>query len=588
MNGSDYKNLTPNLTLNNQINGKHSFLLEYYNKSNLGFDALGKTPEIVHDLVAAGDIVIIGHELKQELSRLIEELDSDKYIYDQSEATLRINFIETFCKHTKSPFYGVKFKLELWEKAVIEAFYSFKWKESDLRRFKKCLLLIARKNGKSTLCAAIALSELMLNIGGVDIVCSSNDDAQADIIFQEVNNMREQFDPYGRRTHKNLKGIFNLRNKSTIKKLSDRTKNKEGRNIDYGFIDEVHEMTTNVIAKSIEQSQSTKDESGLWEVTTEGFVNDGFLDAELKYARKVSEGKVYDPTLLVWLYSQDNEVEIWQDPKTHYKSNPSLGLIKKKEYLKEQIRKAQQSQSDRIFTLAKDFNVKQNNASAWLMSDDFQNEATYKMEDFKGCVAVAGVDLADTTDLACAKVLIIKPGSGVKFIITKYFIPESKLTKGEEQDKKDYKQWAKEGLIEVSPGNENDFRLITKWFVSLYKTWGIKFFKIGYDNAMAKYWVNEMEDIGFDLDRILQTPDGMSEAMKLLEEDLKSKYVNYNNNPMDRWCYSNTAIKVNNRGQMMPIKVEDNRTKRIDGTVANIIAVAVYLKYRSDYLNLVR
>jgi phage terminase large subunit-like protein len=222
------------------------------------------------------------------------------------------------------------------------------------------------------------------------------------------------------------------------------------------------------------------------------------------------------------------------------------------------------------------------------MHEDYQNDATYNMEDFKGCVAVAGVDLAETTDLACAKAIIIKPGSGVKYVITKYFIPEAKLLKGEEQDKKDYKQWAKEGLIEVSPGNENDFRLITKWFVNLYKTWGIKFFKIGYDNAMAKYWVTEMEDIGFELDRVPQTPDGMSEPMKLLEDDLKSKLVNYNNNPIDRWCYSNTAIKVNNRGQMMPIKVDDTRTKRIDGTVANIIANAVYLKYRSDYLNLVR
>lgn len=573
---------------NNKINGAHSYLLEYYNKALAGFEALKTASVMVHKLVTDGEIVIIGQELKQELERLLKDLESEQFIYDNDESQLRIDFIETFCRHTKSPFYGKPFILELWEKAVIEAFYSFTWADTGLRRFKKCLLLIARKNGKSTLCAGLALSELMVNVGGVDIVCSSNDDAQADIIFQEVDNMREQFDPKAKRTHKNLKGIYNLRNKSTIKKLSDRTKNKEGRNIDYGYIDEVHEMTTNVIAKSIEQSQSTKEEPGLWEITTEGFINDGYLDAELKYARKVSEGRIEDPTLLVWLYSQDSETEIWQDDKTHYKSNPSLGLIKKPSYLKEQVRKAQQSQADRIFTLAKDFNQKQNSATAWLMAEDFKNEAVYNLEDFKGCVAVAGVDLADTTDLACAKVILMKPGSGVKYAVTKYFIPEAKLLKGEEEDKKDYKRWAREGLIEVSPGNENDFRLITKWFVELYKTWGIKFYKIGYDNAMAKYWITEMTDIGFDMDRIPQTFDGMSEAMKLLEEDLKSKLINYNDNEIDRWCYGNTAVKVNNRGQIMPIKVEDTRTRRIDGTVAHIIATAVYLKYRSDYLNLVR
>jgi phage terminase large subunit-like protein len=572
----------------NKINGRHSYVIEYYNKARAGTEALKLASSDIKAQVAKGEIIVIGQELRQALENIIDDLENPEWYYDTADAELRQEFIETFCRHTKSPFYGQPFILELWEKAVIEAFYSFKSVATGQRRFKKCILLIARKNGKSTLCAALALTELMVNGGGIDIVCSSNDDAQADIIFQEIDNMRVQFDPRGRRTHKNLKGIFNLRNKSTVKKLSDRTRNKEGRNIDYAYIDEVHEMITNVIAKSIEQSQSTKDEPGLWEITTEGFENDGYLDHELVYARKVLNRKLEDPTLLVWLYTQDSEVEIWQDDNTHYKSNPSLGLVKKPSYLQEQIRKAKQTQADRVFTLAKDFNVKQNNAAAWLMEEDYINTATYDMEDFKGCIAVGGVDLAETTDLACAKVMIIKPGSSTKYVLTKYFIPEAKIEKGEEEDKKNYLQWAREGLIEVTPGNENDFSIITKWFVKLYKTWGIRFFKIGYDNALAKYWVTEMEDIGFDMEKVPQKPDALSEPMKLVEEDLKSKYVNYNNNPIDKWCLGNTAIKINNLGQIMPVKVEDRRTRRIDGAVALIIANAIYIRHRTDYLNLVR
>ncbi len=213
-------------------------------------------------------------------------------------------------------------------KALIEAFYSFRWVNTGLRRFKKLILLIARKNGKSTLCAALSLTELMCGAGGTDIVCSSNDDAQADIIFQEINNMRERFDRNGKRTHKNLTGIYNLKNKSTIKKLSDRTRNKEGRNIDVGILDEVHEMKNNVIGKTIEQSLSTKDEPVLFMITTEGFVNEGYLDSELKYARAVLAGDLEDPTILVWLYTQDSETEIWQDERTWQKSNPSLGELR--------------------------------------------------------------------------------------------------------------------------------------------------------------------------------------------------------------------------------------------------------------------
>lgn len=154
--------------------------------------------------------IIAGQELIKLLDNLIEDLDNPAYVYDTSDAEFRIEFIESFCRHTKSPFYGMPFELELWEKAFIEVFYSFKWSDQgyfdyyeepppkpNLRRFKKAILLIARKNRKSTLCAGLCLTEMMVGTGGNDIVCSSNDDSQAELIFGEINNMREQFDPKG-------------------------------------------------------------------------------------------------------------------------------------------------------------------------------------------------------------------------------------------------------------------------------------------------------------------------------------------------------------------------------------------------------
>jgi phage terminase large subunit-like protein len=534
-----------------------------------------------------GDIVI-GRELMKQIENLLEDLDNPAYIYDTDDADFRIDFIERFCKHTKSPFYGMPFILELWEKALIEAFYSFKWADTGLRRFKKFILLIARKNGKSTLCAALAITEFTIGGGGVDIVCSSNDDAQADIIFQEINNMRERMDPKEKRTHKNLKGIFNKKNKSTIKKLSDRTRNKEGRNIDVGFLDEVHEMKTNTIGKSIEQSQSTKDEPIFGEITTEGFVMDGYLDDELKYGRKVLDGDIEDPTLLVWLYTQDSENEIWQDEATWQKSNPSLGLIKKPQFLRDQLRKAQHIKAERLFTLAKDFNIKQNNAQAWLLETEYTNRDTFDIADLRGAVAIGGVDLAETTDLCVAKAMVMRPGSQTKYIITKYFIPEAKIEAGEIEDKKNYLEWAKQGLIEVTPGNENDFARITAWFVELFKTYGIRMYKVGYDNALAKFWVKEMTEIGFDMERVNMEKKILSGPMKLVEADLKSGLINYNDNPIDRWCFGNTAIKIDNIGLIMPVKVNDTKNRRIDGALAQIICHAVYTRYRTEYLSYVR
>jgi phage terminase large subunit-like protein len=547
----------------------HSYLVEYYEKIKSGR-------------------IIAGQELIMMLEILMEDMEDPQYIFDTKEAHWRIEFMGMFCRQTKSPYYGKPLELMLWQKAYLEALYGFYMADTGLRRFRKSILLVARKNGKTTLCSAIGLNELMLGPGGQDIVCSSNDDKQADLIFEEINNMREQFDPNGKRTHKNLQGIYNLKNKSKVYKLSDRTKNKEGRNIDIGFLDESHEMKDNVIAKSIEQSQSTKDEPMFINITTEGFVNDGYLDKELKYAREVINREREDPTILVWLYTQDSEAEVWQDKRMWAKSNPSLGVIKKYHYFDAQLRKAQADKAERAFTLAKDFNIKQNNSEAWLLEEEYTNEETFAEEDLHGCIAIGGVDLSETTDLTCAKAMVMKPGSNKKYFLTKYFIPESKVERGEAEDKKNYLEWARKRYVTICPGNENDFSLITQWYVSLYKQLGLKFFKIGYDNALAKFWVDEMTEIGFDMERVNQRKEAMSDPMKLVEADLRSKLLIYNNNPIDKWCLGNTAMKIDNLGMIMPVKVQDKRNRRIDGAVTKIICYSVYMRYRTDYLNIVR
>jgi len=543
--------------------------------------------EQYYDAIKFGSI-IVGQELYNVLSKLVADMNDPKYIYDTKEAHKRIRFIEKFCKHTKSPFHGKPFILELWEKAFVEVIYSFKKSHNGLRRFKRIILLISRKNGKSTLAAALAFTELMLGNGGSDIVCSSNDDAQAGIIFDEIANMRELFDAKNKRTSKNRKIITNKKNKSKVFKLTEKTQKKEGYNIEFGILDESHEMKDNSIAKPIQQSQSTKDEPLFINITTEGFINDGYLDKELQYARRVNAGEIEDDTILAWLYTQDSEAEIWQDELSWYKSNPSLGLIKKIEFLKDEINKAKYDKGDRMFTLAKDFNIKQNNAEAWLMEQDYVNNAKFNLDDFIGSIALGAVDLAETTDLTCAKILLMKKNDPTKYIHTRYFIPESKVKEGFIDDKKDYLEWARKGLVTITPGNEVDLSEVAKWFADLYKSYKIRLYKCGYDNRFAKTWLTSMDNYGFDTERVDQNRWTMSNPMKLLEADLKSGLVNYNDNEIDRWCLGNTAIKIDNLGLIMPVKVNDLRNRRIDGTAAKIILYAMWQRYRTEFLEMLR
>ena len=399
--------------------------------------------------------IVVGQELWLELSRLKEDFHNDRYIYNTDKANLYMDFMEHCVRLTKSPFYNQPMQLMLWQKAFIETIFSFKMSETGFERFKKILLLIARKNGKSETASGLGLTEFYLGNEGADIVCSSNDDNQASIVYDAIDLMRQLIDPCDLDSKRNQRFILNKSTNTKIYKLSDRTRNKEGRNIDFAIVDETHEMKNNVISKSVEQSQSLKDNPKFINITTEGFIFEGYLDDELKKARKIIYGEddgVSAERFLPWLYTQDSEEEVWQDRNSWVKSNPTLGVIKKWDYLDEQIDIAKTSKADRIFVLSKDFNIKQNSSESWLNLEDYNYINSYDLEDFRGCFCLGAVDLSETTDLTCAKIMMMKPNSDIKYVYTMYFIPETKLDIDNDDHLAgaNYQEWAKNGYITVS------------------------------------------------------------------------------------------------------------------------------------------
>lgn len=548
--------------------------------------------------------IIAGQEMIMQLENLEEDLKhNDEYFYNTSDANLRMDFMENCIRLTKSPYYNMPMVLMLWQKAFIETMYSFKMAK-DLRdsgkvidRFKKILLLIARKNTKSETCSALGNAEFIVGNQGADVVCSSNDDAQASIVYDGIDTMRQLYDPNDLDTKRNQSFIRNKTTNTKIFKLSDRTRNKEGRNIDFAILDEAHEMKNNIIAKSIEQSQSLKENPKFVIITTEGFVQDGYLSQELKKARAIIKGEddsISGQRYLPWLYTQDSEQEIFQNPKSWYKSNPTLGIIKKWDYLNEQVDLAKKSKADRIFVLSKDFNFNQNGVESWLNIEDYAYPATFDVNDFKGSYCLGHVDLAETTDLCCAKALCISSDKKTKYILTRYFIPQSKLDPENDDHNAGakYKEWADQGFIEICEGNDIDLTVVADWFYMLKKKYGITLYKCGYDQRFAKDFIKRMEDYGWyksapynDLEMINQNSLTLNSAIRLVEAEFKARNINYNENPVDRWCLSNSCIKVDDQRRALIVKT--NNENKIDGAVTLASLFEVYRRYRSDLLKLV-
>ena len=570
-----------------------SYLLEYYEKC------------------CSGEIVV-GKELLQCLRNLMEDLADEQYRFDLAEPHKRIRFIEIKCKHSISPFAGKPFLLELWQKAFIEASYGFKIFDDEfslwVRRFVEALLIIGRKNGKSSMAAALGNCEFFCGEMGTNILCASNDYEQSDIIFQEINNMREESKSLDRVSRKNIKGIFmgnpkqkkkkgkfSYQNKAKIKKLSMKTGAKEGKNIDFAMIDEVHEMADDRLVMPIKQSMSTKLEPLLIEITTEGFTDDGYLDKRLAYARHVLKKEKENDRLLVWLYTQDSEEEVWQNRASWVKSNPNLGVSKKWSYLDGLVEEARTETSVRAYMLAKDFNIKQNSAAAWLTEGDVINAATFDPAILTGKRYIGGLDFAETTDLCSAKAIVWDSDANKMRSMAMYFIPEEKadaILEDENKlnpEKKNYREWAKKGLVTICPGSEVDPLAVAKWFYGLYTQYKMVPFKIGYDNWHAKDFKRLVaEYFGEEiLERIEMTPAALSGPMRIVESDLKNKKLVYNDNEIDRWCLKNVSVKMDNIGRIMPVKKQGQSKNRIDGALGFFIAYAAYSRYKSEYMSMV-
>ena len=474
------------------------------------------------------------------------------------------------------------FILELWEKAFLQTAYGFKYASTGLRRFNEIVLLIARKNGKTTFVAGIDLAEFFLSRGGVDIVCASNTNDQASILFEEINNMREHSKALSKpkRSRKNIFYIYSPKSKNKIKKLSGQSRNLDGFNIEVGCIDEVHEMTDSKVYDAIKQSQSTKEEPLIFIISTEGKVVEGFLDNKLAYCKKMLKGEIEDERVLPWLYTQDSQEEIFRDKRTWQKSNPSLGKVKSYSYLEDIMNKAKNDLATRVTMLCKDFNIKQLESGSWLSFDELQNTTKFDIEELRDSYAIGGVDLSSTTDLT-ASVLVVKK-NGKIYAIPHFFMPKDVLEKRMQEDSVPYDIWVKKGYITLSEGSQNDFTKVTEWFQHMVWDYGIRPLWVGYDPWNSKYWIDEMIDAGFTMEKVRQGVFTLSEPMKQLEADLKNHIVIYDNNPVLKWCLANTQAKVDVNGNIQPCKL-NSKYKRIDGAVALIIAYSVLSNYKKDY-----
>ena len=552
---------------------KYNYILQYWKK------------------IQSGEIKV-SHKVYQTMEELIDIQNgkNKKYHFDAVLANRPILFIETFCRQSKGKHAGKPLKLELYEKVMIQAIFGIVDKHG-LRKYQEVLIIMGRKNGKSTLLSGLGNYGLLGDKeGGPEIDCVSTKKDAAKIVFNEAKKMVKQ-SPYLRKYITSRKSdLYCEKNFGTYQPLSSDSDTLDGLNPSMVIMDECHAIKDRNLYDVMKQALSaeSREQPLFITITTSGFIREGIYDELYDYAEQVLNGQIKDEQFLSFIYELDSKEE-WLKEDCWIKANPGLGPVKSITKLRASVQRAIVQPKYRRTVWTKDFNLKNISADNWLKWEEIENPATFDMEKVRNTYAIGGCDLSSVKDLTAATLLIRARDDDTIYVLQHYFLPEARIEELDAKSSKEapYEKWEERGLMTFCKGEMVQYSDVTAWFVKMREEYQIDIWRCGYDRAMANYWVEEMKyQFGDVMEAVAQGSKTWTVPMKEMGAMLAEHKINYNNNPILKWCLTNTAVKtLGSLESIEPVKI--TRKRRIDGTVSLLNAYVIYVKYRQDYLNMV-
>ena len=543
--------------------------------------------------MATGEITVGKkiYAVYEELVRIINDPLSE-WEYSPEHANHALEFIENYCKHSKGKMGGKPFVLELWQKALVAAIFGIIHKIDLTRKFQEVILIVARKNGKSTLASAIGLyMQIADGEPGAEIYAVATKKDQAKLIWEEAKRMVKKSSTLSSRLKCLVGEIKGDYNDSFFKPVCSESDGLDGLNVHCGLLDEIHAWKDKNLYDVIVDGTSAREEPLIFITSTAGTVREAVYDMKYEEATQIingyKDGFYKDETVLPIIYELDERNE-WRNEKAWAKANPGLGTIKRIDQLRKKVNKAIANELLVKNLLCKDFNIRETSMAAWLTFDDLNNEATYDILKLKPDYGIGGADLSQTTDLTCATCLFMIRDNPTIYVKQMYFLPAELLDARVEEDGIRYDIWYDMGLLRLCDGNRVDQKDVVAWFEELRDEYDIYINWTGYDNWSSDLFVHMMKDkFGKEsVEPIPQTRKVLSDPMNSLKTDLQTNRINYNNNPILKWCLSNTSVEIDKYGNIQPCKLR-NKKLRIDGMASLLDAYVCLERHKEEYMNLV-
>lgn len=557
---------------------------------------------------------VVSRKIYKTYKHLVYQLDNPgEYSYSPARANHVIEFFENYCHHSKGKSGGKLVELELWEKALLAAVFGFVDIDGN-RQYRKCLLIVGKKNGKSLLASGVGLYMLTADgEAGPEVYAVATKKDQARIIWQEARRMVKKSSALLKRIRTLVSSLECDFNDGTFKPLASDADSLDGLNVHCALMDETHQWRNgrplfDIVADGI----TAREQPLIFMTSTAGVIREDIYDQEYEEAERIingyeDPGGYHDDHTICFVYELDARSE-WTDPKCWKKANPGLGTIKSYKILEDKVKKAMQNPALVKNLVCKEFNIRETSTEAWLTFEELDNRDTYLLNPEEKRFlwrhqdgdtvtetelpypryGIGGADLSSTTDLTAAKVLFMVPGCEKIFALSMYWLAENLLERRVTEDRIAYDKWFDRGLLRLSPGNKVHHRYVKDWFVEVQETLDIYIAYLGYDSWSADYWVEDMKAYFGDITMIAvhQGKKTLSDPMKRLKNDLADKVIVYNNNPIDKWCLANTSYEEDRNGNIQPHKTS-KPTRRIDGTAALLDAYTILQEKQDEYISLI-
>ena len=509
-----------------------------------------------------------------------------------------VAFIERFCR-LPSGRLGAPFRLELFQRAILSVIFGFV-DDSGTRQYQEVLWIMGRKNGKTALASAIEL-DLLVNDGEgapeVYNVATARD--QATKGFNDALRMVKTSPFLGKHVKKRVNDLYCDLNMGSIRALSANTNHLDGLDISGAIIDELAAMKNRDLYDLTIQGTSARRQPLVLQITTNGFVRGGIFDAQYEYASKWLDGKAEGEKaerFIAFIFELD-EREEWQEEGAWPKANPGLDTIKDRDKLRANVSKAADDATFLPTLLVKDFNLVENQSTAWLSWAEIHNAETYDLRELGIKYWICGVDASDTTDLTAACLLGMRPKDDRIYAMHMTWIPERALLLAEQEGRRGgkdgvpYDMWIARGLMRTDPNPIIDKRVVLKWLDELRKEHGIYAIACGYDpwhmrdaptlDAYNGYFGKQ------NFCKVIQGPKTLSMPMREIRSLYKANKIVDNANPVAEWCRSNVMVRTDANSNIAPDKKNDDPRNRIDAWAAEIDAFITLRDQMENYKALI-